>query len=329
MSDAYERLRLKDLKSTCRERRLPVSGRKAELVARIRAHDAKSGASARIQALARGYMHRRRAALCGPAQHRRHMCTNGSDFRTLGATADIPADRFFSYVDARGFVYGCDIVSMYQLIKHAGVSVHNYETQPVLNPYDRNDIPRAYVLNALKLISLRGGVVNEVAAEHSATVRTMSSERMTEQLVMEVFQEMNALGNYAQYEWLWSLQPMMLVQFMRELSDVFEYRAAITGDQKRAILPPHGVLFAPQAFEEIVVAINRSLEVMRHMDYDRGARLYRAQMRQVLAYMRALVFKGRDKSVRCLGCSYVLGALTLVSPDAAAALPWLYDSFVH
>jgi len=329
MSVAYEGLRLTDLKGVCRERGLPVSGRKAELLARIQAHDARRDASVRIQALVRGHMHRRRSALGGPALHRRRLCTNDSDFRTLGAIAAIPTDRFFSFVDVHGFVYGCDIVSMYELIKHSGVSVRNYESKPVLNPYDRHPIPRPYVRNALKLISRRGSVKNEVAADHCATVQTMSNDRMTEQVAMEVFQEINALGNYAQYEWFWSLQPMLLVQFMRELSDVFEYRATITAEQKRAILPPHGVLFAARAFQDIVASINDSLDVMRHVDYDQGMRLYRSQMRQVLAYMRALVYKGVDKSARCLGCSYVLGALTLVSPEAAAALPWLYDSFVH
>ena len=32
------------------------------------------------------------------------------------------------------------------------------------------------------------------------------------------------------------------------------------------------------------------------------------------------------KKSRALGCYYILTALTLVSPSAAQALPWLYDS---
>lgn len=327
--DAYNHYKLTDLKCICKGYGLAVSGRKALLIERIQTRDAKIRACKRIQSLARGYIHRRRVSLSGPALYRCHICTNDSDFRSLDAIANIPADRFFSYVDAHGFIYGCDIVSMYQLIKHSEISIHNYEEKPLLNPYDRNQIPRAYVLNALKLISFRGSVSNEVAAEQCATIRTMSNDRMTEQVVMEVFQEINALGNYAQYAWFWSLQPPGLVQFMRELSDVFEYRANITAVQKSEIIPPHGVLFASQAFNEIVESINQSRYIMHHVEYERGTRLYRSQMRQVLAYMRALVYKGVDRSSRGLGCSYVLGALTLVSHEAAVALPWLYDSFVH
>ena len=39
-----------------------------------------------------------------------------------------------------------------------------------------------------------------------------------------------------------------------------------------------------------------------------------------------MITKGISHECRTLGVFYVLAALTLVSPQAAAALPWLYAS---
>jgi hypothetical protein len=42
-----------------------------------------------------------------------------------------------------------------------------------------------------------------------------------------------------------------------------------------------------------------------------------------------MVDKGQDANAKSLGAFYVLAALTLVNQDAAAALPWLYESVVQ
>ena len=41
-----------------------------------------------------------------------------------------------------------------------------------------------------------------------------------------------------------------------------------------------------------------------------------------------MVYSGIDQDSRGLGALYVLTALTLVSPGAADAMPWLYNSVV-
>ena len=41
------------------------------------------------------------------------------------------------------------------------------------------------------------------------------------------------------------------------------------------------------------------------------------------------VTKGCDKQHKCLGAYYILGALTLVSYNAAQSLPWLYETFQY
>ena len=46
-----------------------------------------------------------------------------------------------------------------------------------------------------------------------------------------------------------------------------------------------------------------------------------------LLMIEQLITKGVDEDSRKIGAYYVLGALTIVNVDAAASLPWLYETF--
>jgi len=48
-----------------------------------------------------------------------------------------------------------------------------------------------------------------------------------------------------------------------------------------------------------------------------------------ISIIRSIVLSARDTTNRSLGAYYVLGALTLVSQQAALSLPWLYQSVVY
>ena len=49
----------------------------------------------------------------------------------------------------------------------------------------------------------------------------------------------------------------------------------------------------------------------------------------VLSILEKLVNTGVDSDSKTLGAYYVLGALTLVSENAASSLPWLFQSVSH
>jgi hypothetical protein len=49
----------------------------------------------------------------------------------------------------------------------------------------------------------------------------------------------------------------------------------------------------------------------------------------ILDILEKFVNSGIDKDSKCLGTYYVLGALTIVNPDAAISLPWLYQAFSY
>ena len=51
--------------------------------------------------------------------------------------------------------------------------------------------------------------------------------------------------------------------------------------------------------------------------------------RKYLEILEKFVNFGIDRDAKCLGAYYVLGALTLVSEEAATSLPWLYQAVCY
>ena len=58
--------------------------------------------------------------------------------------------------------------------------------------------------------------------------------------ILSLFQNINSLGNYSKSEWFTDLSKDKLVIFIRELYDIWNYRAQLLPDTKRLIVPPHG-----------------------------------------------------------------------------------------
>ena len=103
-----------------------------------------------------------------------------------------------------------------------------------------------------------------------------------------------------------------MVRYIRELGDIWNYRAQLSNETKRDICPPHGNPFI--YFNTNQYYTNNNVEQLKL---------------SVLKVMDALVNNGISNENRSLGAFYVLSALTLVNNDAAESLPWLYQSVVH
>ena len=97
---------------------------------------------------------------------------------------------------------------------------------------------------------------------------------------------------------------------MRELADIWNYRAQIELQVKRNICPPNGDPF-------------RNL----NMNYIATEQSICNIQKVVLEVLEKFVNNGVDKDSKALGACYVLGALTIVNEDAATSLPWLFQSF--
>ena len=109
--------------------------------------------------------------------------------------------------------------------------------------------------------------------------------------------------------WFMELSQLEVVQMVRELRDIWFYRAeAQDNDQRRAICPPLGDPFAQLAWQGLA---QRPFEEARMV---------------ALSVIERLTNTGTTESNRAMGVYYSLCALVLVSSSAAAAYPWLYEA---
>ena len=119
---------------------------------------------------------------------------------------------------------------------------------------------------------------------------------------------MDSLGNYTNMNWFTSLNKYELIKFIRELHDIWNYRANLSQEVKRNIVPPYG-----NPFRNININTVSSLNLNSLKKY-------------ILTIMEDMINKGIDRDSKSLGCYYILTGLTLVNESAAEAMPWLYES---
>jgi hypothetical protein len=135
-----------------------------------------------------------------------------------------------------------------------------------------------------------------------------SAEQQADQLLFTVVQQINAHGHYADSAWFGELTVVQILRFMRELADIWNYRAQIMPQLKQEICPPHGDPF-------------RYLD-LRYMHPE-------TIKHNAIQLMNVFVTSGVTQDNRGLGAYYVLSALTLVSQSARNAMPWLYESVMY
>jgi hypothetical protein len=295
---------IQQLKNIAKIYKLKISGIKKELVTRIYVYLKLSFIITKIQKLFRGIIQRKYNQYHGPAFIKRELCTNNTDFFTMDELKDIPYSHFFSFKDNDGFIYGFDIVSLYNLI----IKSNNV----VKNPYNRNDINVSVIQNIKTLIRLSKVLNIEIDLNISDISSEISIKKTVELRTLELFQNIDYLGNYSNPEWFSLLNRHELIKFMRELSDIWNFRTQITNEIKRSICPPHG-----DPFRNFGISY-----ILNEPD------LYNVK-KYILNILEKFVNTGVDRDSRSLGAYYVLGALTIVNYNAAEALPWLYQSFSY
>ena len=118
------------------------------------------------------------------------------------------------------------------------------------------------------------------------------------------------MGFITNSKWLMGLNRHLAKRYLRELDDVWNYRAQLSQDTKNEILPPNGKLFSKIYLLNI---LQKPLIDIQNF---------------IMDIIEKLITNGRNNESRSLGCFYALGTFTIVSQDAASSLPWLYESFL-
>ena len=292
------------LKSISKYYKLKIGVNKCELLARIYSHLHFSKSAIKIQKHVRGKLVRNYFELRGPAAKKRSLCTNSDDFITMEPLEDLNIQQFISYEDADGFIYGFDMASLFNLI------AKSKSGENVKNPYNRNPIPESIIATVRKIVRLSIMLKMPLNLTYEDETQNLSNEKVIEMRALSLFQKIDALGNYSNFQWFLSLNKVKLIRLVRELADIWNYRAQIEIQVKRNICPPHGDPF-------------------RHlnMHYINAEQDVNNIKKIILDVLEKFVVSGIDNDSKTLGACYVLGALTIVNEDAATSLPWLFQSF--
>jgi hypothetical protein len=299
----HNKYNIKQLKTFSKKFYLKISGNRDELLFRLYVFLYLSSYTVKIQKRFRIYLQEKYNKLKGPALLKRDLCTNNTDFLTMEDIKDLNYSQFFSFTDVDGFVYGFNIISIHNLIIKSD--------KIIKNPYNRNVIDQPVIQNIDNLIKLSKLLKINIEINIRDINNEISLQKSIELKTLDIFQNIDALGNYSDPKWFLSLSRIHIFKFVSELCDIWDYRAQLSIEIKRNICPPHGDPF-------------RNF----HINFYKEKRLINIQY-NVLKILDRFVNSGIDNDSKSLGAYYVLGALTLVSPSAASSLPWLYQSVNH
>jgi hypothetical protein len=220
------------------------------------------------------------------------------------------------------------------------------------NPYNRSVIPHNIIRNILKIIKLDrilNGKKENVNGKKKNNKKTLASnnnnntsnveggegtvgangnivielpqdtltpQQRYRQNVLQLFQNINSLGHYSDADWFLHLTYQQHITFLRELIDIWNYRAELSYNARAAVYPPHGNPF-PQ-------------HIMGWLTHQFYAYLTMETIISInMTIIERLTTTAMQESDRCLGANFVLCALTLVSIPAREALPWLYQSVMY
>ena len=294
-----ERYTLSELKSICRYYYIKVSGNKSDLQIRVYSHIKSIYFVIKIQKIFRQYILKIYNKCHGPSAIKRHLCINESDFITLDTLKEIPYNNFYSFKDKDNYIYGFDVISLYNLFESS--------KKQCLNPYTRNVFPDYVMRDILKLLKFSKLLkidIDLIIKEDDVSLETIFKLR-----VVKIFQKMDELGNNTDIKWFMDLNNELLIKYIRYLVDIWNYRADLSFSIKREICPPNGNPFNDLNLN--IDLVSSDINKMKNI---------------VLLIMEKLINLGIKRDSRVLGATYVLSALTLVSESAAQALPWLYYS---
>lgn len=288
------------LKTMARFYKQKVSGNKGELVTRLYNYLKYSNYAIILQKLWRGFLRRNYNKLQGSAAINRK-CVNTTDFLSLNDVADIPYAQFFSFQD-NGQMFGFSAKSLHNLILKNDIPK---------NPYTREKISDDTIAVFNRFLKYSKLLKENTTITINNDLDGISLEKRIQLKAHNIFHRIDTFGHVTDTRWFTDLHTNFLIKLVRELVDIWEYRAQLSSNIKRAICPPHGNPFAGIHINHLVTQNSTVLKM------------------NILNIFESLISKSPNRENQSLGAYYILSAITLVSPAAAAALPWLYESVVY
>ena len=246
----------------------------------------------KLQKVIRGFLCRLVVYYHGLAYYHREYCVNDVDFYNLEPLSTIPSHYFFSFCQG-GKYYGTDVRSVIML-----------PLPNISNPYNREPLHYTILERSVGLVKKLQATNHPILYE----APELSESQLKTQRVLTLFQHIDSLDNYTDTSWYWTLDVASLQRWYIEVEDIWNYRAQLTLEVKRNIIPPsYGKPF-PYA----------PVDIKKVMDQE--------SLREVvLTEMERLVYSGIDRHHQVLGAMYLLTGLVIVNQSAAEAMPWLWQ----
>jgi hypothetical protein len=272
-----------------------------------------------IQKIVRYNLTKKYIKLHGPGFYNKTLCSNDIDFCTLDNLNNIPYNQFISFKDDNEHIYGYDILSLYNLFMKvtknnktritSELDSANSNLLNVQNPFTNIFFSYNVLKQLLEYIRLSNLLKIHIDLNYDDLAH-LSKNKQTEMKILTLFQRIDSLGNYTNIKWFLELDKYGLIRFIRELVDIWNYRANLSQETKREIVPPRGNPF----YDE-------------HINVNNLPQYNFTQIRKYsITIIDLMINKGINENSCLLGSYYVLCALTMVSSDAATTLPWLYDA---
>jgi hypothetical protein len=307
------------LKLIAKYHKLKTTGNKEYLKKRLYNYLYFSYAIIIIQKSVRYNLTKKYIKLHGPGFYNKTLCSNDIDFCTLDNLNNIPYNQFISFKDDNDHIYGFDILSLYNLFmkvtknnKTRTLSELNSASSTLLNvqnPFTNIFFSYNVLKQLLEYIRLSNLLKIHIDLNYDDLAH-LSINKQAEMKILTLFQRIDSLGNYTNIKWFLELDKYGLIRFIRELVDIWNYRANLSQETKREIVPPRGNPF----YDE-------------HLNVNNLPQYNFTQIRKYsITIIDLMINKGINENSCLLGSYYVLCALTMVSSEAAITLPWLYEA---
>jgi len=349
------------LKEVCKAQNLHYSGNKGVLIERITKFFERITNAIIVQKYTRRQFVKKIINKNHEFNEQRNKCTNVTDFSTMEPLNEISNEYFYCYTDIDKFVYGFDITSLIAMLRKTRKLFNPYTRTP-FTKRNKNEIINLYNLSLLVYREMRetnepyitdiqnnnrrnlpryrnlihrisNQLINYDNREVSSylnyrpignieTIPPVYHEQYQELVNMRqrpiddritsLFIEIDSLGNYTDQSWFTNLSHIQYAQLYRCFYDIWNFRGQISYEMKNDICPVHG------PFDGIFP------NSVRHMDLSTSA-----LKTACLIVFENLVYSGINVEIRKIGTLLALTSITVISPRARTALPWLYESMIY
>jgi hypothetical protein len=240
------------------------------------------------------------------------------------------------FIEEHGLLYGFNIASLIEYFMHSGVKLYTnteYTNEMVtkcINPYTRNPFSEKNIRHLqrhIKLCHLLKYPIQYNQEPEEIKYEKLPLSQQVMKRTNEMFRYFAEFGFYTNSKWLLNLSLPAIYNLGIYLNDIWLYRSNMTYELRNRIVP--NCRNGRNTLKEYMINI-ASLQnnyIFASNNEEQTEILNKSRM-EMLDMFDVLCKKGVDEDSRRIGTTYVLSAITLVSPDAAETMPWLRDMII-